>query len=81
MVVAGRTEIRKKFFIRFKATRKGRQPTKDWRSKDITPEGENKQKKPIGMKVFKMKKPQERALDKKRTDFFFIERSEIVRVD
>ena len=69
MVVAVGTERRRSFFIRFKAAREGRQSIKERRTKDITPrEGINKRK-PIRIRVFKMEKLQERALNKKRTDF------------
>ena len=72
MVIAVRTERRRSFFIRFKAAREGRQSIKERRTKDITPppprEGLNKRK-PIRSRVFKMEELQERALDKKRTDF------------
>ena len=78
MVIAVRTERRRSFFIRFKAAREGRQSIKERRTKYIPLEGGNKQRKPIRIRVFKMEKLQERALDKKRTDFFFIEGSEIV---
>ena len=69
MVVAVRTERRSFFFIRFKAAREGRQTIKNGEQKKLTPNGENKQRKPIGIRVFKMEKLQERALDKKRTYF------------
>ena len=69
MVVAVRTEREEDFFIRFKASREGRQLIKERRTKNITPwEGINKRK-PIRSTVFKMEKLQERALDKKRTEF------------
>ena len=45
MVVAVRTARRRSFFIRFKAAREGIQSIKERRTRDITPEGGNKQKK------------------------------------
>ena len=70
MVVAVRTERGRYFFICFKAARERRQSIKELRTKDITPRERINKRKPIGIRIFKMEKLQERALDKKRTDFF-----------
>ena len=74
MVVA----VKKGFFTRFKAAREERQSITKTGNKRPNSQREGNKTKPIRNRVFKTEKLQERALDKKRLDFFFIEGSESV---
>ena len=70
MVVEVRTEKRRYFFIRFKAARRKTVDKRTENKRHNPPREGINERKPIRIRVFKMEKHQERALDKKRVDFF-----------
>ena len=64
--------------MRFKAAIEGRQLIKERRTKDITPEGGNKQKKANQNQSFQDGEASGKSLGQEEDRFFFIDGSEIV---